>query len=548
MDRTVGGALRGQGGWRGPPVAPSSPACRPKVGSGANQAVLYIFEYPTGFKVNGSQVQYTGETRIVVHNTGPRDLVFDRILAIGRSGEIVADVPVPGGKGLGARQWQIYRPQDLGLPQWFLNFSEMRSRVERLVLLSGRGRTHGSIWGVPPFLEGIFRVYLTTTLATTKEYSYVTSTAYTTYYTITVSYRRIGHSLTGEWWESADGKKWYRVTGTRSHYWYCFACGGSCYNSDYVSNNPNEDKVASGMKAGRPGALQQIVVLDRVHVYGCGQYTDVNRVDPIILYFQDGETVVASAAYNEYTVDWSNSYCYQIWGDGCEWYWREGHVRYRLQAIELVDWDTGEVYASLNQSSVQFEIHRNTIVRFKYVVVESWSRSWVVIVQPKEPTPEDCQRILNDPNAPRDQWCACAKKYLPPEKWQDYCSTGARACLAVDIRPCCTGADNYNSCLDSWSGPNSNNCVVFTWNECNAGVTKTVVTSWSASYSLKPGWQFSGLGKAGPDSVGCRGSGGSSSASGSCWTSYTCTIYNGQPYIPGSSFRSVTIVVIFKKS
>jgi hypothetical protein len=136
-----------------------------KAGEAAiEQAIIYLFQYPTEVTiVNGNPV-VKGETRIVIQNVGSKDITFDRILAISPGGSVVADVKVPGNKGLGVRQWQMYRVQDLGLPDRWSNFDTFRSEVARLVLLSERGKTHGSIWGVPPFLEGVLKAMIVVTV------------------------------------------------------------------------------------------------------------------------------------------------------------------------------------------------------------------------------------------------------------------------------------------------------------------------------------------------------------------------------------------------
>ena len=67
---------------------------------------------------------------------------------------------------------KLYKVQDLGLPDRWNNFTVFSSEVSRLVLLSERGRTHGSIWGVPPFLEGVLRATVATTVTTSYFYSF----------------------------------------------------------------------------------------------------------------------------------------------------------------------------------------------------------------------------------------------------------------------------------------------------------------------------------------------------------------------------------------
>jgi hypothetical protein len=203
-----------------------------------------------------------------------------------------------------------------------------------------------------------------------------------------------------------------------------------------------------------------------------------------------------------------------------------------LQAIELVDWDTGEVYASLNQTSLTFNINANTIVRFKYVLTSSWSRTWEVILQPPtpEPTPEECQRILNDPNkaCKTIDWCRCASLY-DPAAYNRCCK---QSCLYVSVSPCCIG-DTSSGCLDSWSGQGGQDCKMF------SSGTQTLSARWSASWSLKPGWAYHDIGKAGPGD--CRrdslvNNGVSGSASGTCSVDAE----------PNRGYH-VNMIVIFKK-
>jgi hypothetical protein len=151
--------------------------------------------------------------------------------------------------------------------------------------------------------------------------------------------------------------------------------------------------------------------------------------------------------------------------------------------------------------------------------VDSWSRSWVVIVQPPtpEPPPEECQRILNDPSKRcTGAWCSCLKTY-DPEAWKEEqcCRTPTFACLSVHVTPCCSG-DAYNACLNIWNGQGGFGCISCRDDsECTSKLPVTV--SWSASWSLKPGWALAGIGKTGYGNVQCGLSSlTGSSASGSC--------------------------------
>jgi hypothetical protein len=394
-----------------------------KAGEAASeQAIVYLFQHPTNISmVDGSPV-VKGETRIVVQNVGSRDISFDRILAISPDGSVVADVKVPGNKGLGVRQWQLYKVQDLGLPERWNNFTVFSSEVSRLVLLSDKGRTHGSIWGVPPFLEGIFRATLTTTMTTSYFYSYIETTSYQTTYTITLKARQSRYSLTGEWLESNDGRNWGKVTSTSgrdgrscgSSQVRCFERQVCYYDGNHRWLGCEQYNVIDCSNGGCFGPQSPTASQLASSLTANGRRI-VGFNPPIILYFTANESIVVSAGRISYTVSGVNWSCTQrelgyttecvesrevcrTFAGGivgcrteclkykstsyyqCVQGYTEWSRTYQLQAIELVDWDTGEVYASLNQTSLTFNINANTIVRFKYVLTSSWSRSWTVIL------------------------------------------------------------------------------------------------------------------------------------------------------------------------
>jgi hypothetical protein len=503
-----------------------------KAGEAASeQAIVYLLQHPTNISMVDGRPVVKGETRIVIQNVGSRDISFDRILAISSGGSVIADVKVPGNKGLGVRQWQIYRVKDLGLPDRWSNFTVFSSEVSRLVLLSERGRTHGSIWGVPPFLEGILRATVSTTMTTSYFYSYIETSSYQTTFTITIRAKQSAYSLTGEWWESNDGKNWGKVTSTTGR------DGTSCWYGDpdwgcrYYTGVECRPYSCTGPQS--PTASQLITTLTA----NGRQIVSFNP--PIILYFRANESVVVSAGITSYTLVGSSAYCYVDGGcpnNQCSWYCvqrvTEWSGTYKLQAIELVDWDTGEVYASLNQTSLTFNINRNTIVRFKYVLTSSWSRSWEVILQPPL-TPDRCQEILRTKRPPDPEWCACAKE-LDPDAYKNSGCEIVRSCLYVSVSPCCTG-DTSSGCLDSWSGRGGSQCVDFTKKEVEQRVTKPMSVSWSASWSLKPGWVLADIGKTGPATCDANRSGNSA------WG--TCSV-NAEP----NRGYHVNVIIIFKKT
>jgi len=83
---------------------------------------------------------------------------------------MIVNVKSPVNKILGVRHssyakfMKSYKVHELGLPDRWSNFDTFRSEVARLDLLSERGRTHRSIWGVPPFLEGVLKAMIVVTV------------------------------------------------------------------------------------------------------------------------------------------------------------------------------------------------------------------------------------------------------------------------------------------------------------------------------------------------------------------------------------------------
>jgi hypothetical protein len=387
-------------------------------------------------------------------------------------------------------------------------------------------------------------------MTTSYFYSYIETSSYQTTYTITLRARQSKYSLTGEWWESNDGKNWYKVTSNQGRENYLnyygpkeYFCYGTCcsgYSARYRWMSPNVWSIAGSLKAGTSGSLQNIATLDRGGVWQlCMNWQLTQKASPVILYFRSNESVTVSGI-DGYTFTGRDESLYEeCWLNPptCIQRVTEWGRTYKLQAIELVNWDTGEVYASLNQTSVTFNINANTIVRFKYVLVDSWSRSWEVILPPKtpEPTPDQCQQILNDPNKKGSwEWCQCARIY-DPEAYKDCIPN--QSCLTVSVVPCCSG-DTSTGCLgswsvnlDGWSGSSLKRCV-----KVPQGTTQKISISWSASWSLKSGWSLADVGKRG-DANCDLGSKTGNSASGTC----SVDAQSNKDYY-------VTVVIIFKKT
>jgi hypothetical protein len=359
-------------------------------------------------------------------------------------------------------------------------------------------------------------------MTTSYFYSYITTTSYRTTYTVTVQLKQSRYSLMGEWWESNDGYNWYKVT------------------SSWGRRRVEDCKY---------------LIEDCCTGYDCSRMSDgAAPLDPdeapVITYHKYNETLTLKAP-NGYTLQGRSKHCYIDSAiNACVFVFSEWGRTYKLQAIELVDWDTGEVYASVNQTSITFNIVRNTIARYKYVLKESWSRTWEVIFQLPPPDPEQCQQILNDPNAQcGNQWCYCLSQF-DPEAWKntECCQSPAFSCLSVSVDFCCSGDEKY-SCLASHNGEGGRNCVEFSAAEKKQGVTKPLSpVSWSASWRLMGPWVYDRIIQVGDyNPPYCTGSASGNSASGECCLkleSGECKAGDVGP----NKYYSTTIVIVFKKT
>jgi hypothetical protein len=378
-------------------------------------------------------------------------------------------------------------------------------------------------------------------MTTSYFYSYITTTSYQTTYTVTVKAKQTWYTLAGEWWETDDGNRWRKVTsasGRRNAHWHyspvkyfhadCRYGLGRCYgcsDKDCFGQDPPavsfDDRPAREFPSLLTANGKQILGFDRYDLF----YVPVTQA------FMVNETVTVTGA--GYTVYGYSIRCYIDSEGNCMEVHSEWGKRYDLHTIELVDWDTGEVYVSVNQTSLTFNIKTNTIVRFKYVLVESWSRVVVVIIHRPPPPPEDlCPKILNEGTPGSPEWCYCAEK-LNPEAYKEHCRPPA--CLNVNVDFCCPGPEGKYSCLESHSGQGGKDCK-------NIQQPTLLEVSWSASWSLKSGWTFDDVLKLGPDAAAAEcGYRGTTGPSGSI-TGY-CKIV-AQP----ETKYYVTVVVVFKKT
>jgi hypothetical protein len=316
------------------------------------------------------------------------------------------------------------------------------------------------------------------TTTTSYFYSYITTTSYRTTYTITVPLRQSGYSLTGEFRGDLA-----RLNGCTDEFLdqSCWQEGVECYEYTCESQTPSPSQVLSSLTA------------------------NGRRIVGEVLYLRANETVRVNAGVTSYTYSGRSADCWvECSSEGCYCVKRirEWNNKYKFQAIELVDWDTGEVYVFVNQNSLTFNINRNTIVRFIYVIESGWTREWTVIFKPPPPSPEKCQQILNDPSKiGSPEWCECARIY-DPQAYKEICDP-IRTCYYVSVNLCCSGASG--GCTQSFNPKDGSAC----------GSTPTILTaSWSASWVPSPGWRYKTWGWQG-DGI-CSANVSGNSISGTC--------------------------------
>jgi len=139
------------------------------------------------------------------------------------------------------------------------------------------------------------------TTTTSYFYSYIETSSYQTTYTITIKAKQSRYSLTGEWWESNDGKNWYKVTsvvGRRNCHWHwdlSWHCDCSYY---YVYRCTGDRCRAYSCSQQSPPALSFPDAPTSPEVFSSLTANGLRIASPdtpIILYFKANETVVVNA-------------------------------------------------------------------------------------------------------------------------------------------------------------------------------------------------------------------------------------------------------------
>jgi hypothetical protein len=387
-------------------------------------------------------------------------------------------------------------------------------------------------------------------MTTSYFYSYISTTTYSTVYTVTLTLkpRQNAYSVMGEIWVSEDGRNWKKIEKgwdlysgpVKGYHWDCYGdspcdwvnpsppCGVIYreYSKRWLENNCFDNRACLS-EVGPPKIEGSNIIM----------VESGNQILYRITYVRAESNATAQAG-NGFWQYGKSEYCVCNGYYGCEcvpfegtcscrclcydspcWLYviKEWGKRYVPQAIELVDWDTGEVYASTNSTSLTFQVWRNTIVRFKYVLAESWSRTWVVRPPPPPPNPLNCTEVLNTATPGSPEWCECVRT-LDPIAYDKIC---AYDCLWVSVEPCCLGYVK-DGCLNSWGGHGGHDCTP-------RSSPKTASASWRASWNLKPGWRYKNWGWVGDANCSGGPTGG------------TCTAR-----IPPS--RSVTIFIVFERA
>jgi hypothetical protein len=348
----------------------------------------------------------------------------------------------------------------------------------------------------------------------------------------------------GEIWVSEDGRNWKKIEKgwdlysgpVKDYFWDCYdespcdwvnpspPCGVIYreFSKRWLENNCFDNRACLS-QVGPPKIEGSNIIM----------VESGNQIVYQITYVE-AESDATAQAGNSFWQYGRSVYCYcdgyWCYDDGCECYRCCGNFmpavtewgrRYAPQAIELVDWDTGEVYSSTNSSSLTFQVWRNTIVRFKYILNESWSRTWIIRPPPPPPNPLNCTEVLNTATPGSPEWCECARTWDPEAAEKQGCNN--RHCLWVLVEPCCLGYVK-DGCVLSLGVLGGHDCE-----SVPPGSTIQASASWSAFWHLEPGWRYKDWGWVGD----ARCDGGP--------TGGTCTAT-----IPPS--RSVTIIIIFERA
>lgn len=399
----------------------------PAVERGSEHLIAYIYGVPKNFTlVNGSIVPVDVRVNCLIHNPGLTPASVERVLALSDDGDVLVDKALPDPLTLAPEEYEFVNiSQLLNLPS---NFTEFKATVDRLILKTSSGGVHGSIYARPEFIE-LERPSMTTTVW--KNYTVeVTETAnVTTSINFTITIPQNKYTLISKVLESDDGTSFHDFKYGCCKSKYCEYCKKIYGNLRYTSDSWT---VTSGVLGGvwpevtatgqcsSPGScykdLKNLMTCARCS--GCGALSCNMHQAPKVYYIKGGEEITAkTSGPTQYEKKRSAGKCW------CEYKWgkRKCYMKiqnwkytYEFAGIRLVDMDTGEVYASVNKTSITFKIWRNTKAEFLYVLKEKklvWEKTFTC----KEPEPSmlDCTDILKQPGDPCNPpsqiwyWCYC---------------------------------------------------------------------------------------------------------------------------------------------
>ena len=485
----------------------------PVVERGAEHLVAYIYGVPRNFTmIDGNIVPVDVRVNCLIHNPGPVPASIERVLALSDTGSVVADVALPQPLALAPEEYKFVNvSQLLNLPS---DFAQFKSAVNRLILKTGSGGVHGSIYARPEFIR-LERPNMTITVWKNYTVEVTEEVAVTTTINFTVTLPQKKYTLISKVLESDDGVSFHDFVYGCCKDVYCEYCrkiyGNLKYTSDSFTVTSEilskvwPEIIPTG-GCNKPGSCYRD--LSDMQTYqrcsGCGGSLPCGMFQaPKIYYIKGGEEVtVRSNAPTQYKkvrsagscwceVRWDGEYCYmrvENW-----------EYTYEFAGIRLVDMDTGEVYASVNKTSLTFKIWRNTRAEFLYVLKDK-KKTWEQTFTWKEPERSiyDCRDILKqsgDPcNPPSREWWECYCQLDPNHKCCErtpkcICSLG----LSVDY--CCVeeagrpgtkdcGSASIQGIECEWSGGRTG-CRI----EIKEGETVEGEISGWIKISLKPGWR-----------------------------------------------------------
>ncbi|RLI29064.1 hypothetical protein DRO58_00765 [Candidatus Bathyarchaeota archaeon] len=438
---------------------------QPVVERGSEHLIAYLYGDPKNFTVvNGSIVPKDVRVNCLIHNPGLVPASVERVLALSHKGDVIREAALPEPLTLAPEEYKFLNvSQLLNLPS---NYTEFKATVDRLLLKTSSGGVHGSIYARPEFIE-LDKPAITTTIWKNYTVEVTESVNVTTLINFTVTIPQSKYTLLSKVLESDDGVNFHDFKYGCCKNKYCEYCQKIYGNLRYTSDSWTVTRgvlgevwpeVTATGKCSSPGScykdLKNLQTYQRCS--GCyGLSCDMHQV-PKIYYIRGGEEVTAKTSVTEYTKKRSAGSCYCKYRSGkrtCYMKIQNWEYKYEFAGIKLIDLDTGEVYASVNKTSITFRLWRNTEVEFLYVLKEKklvWEKTFAY-TEP-EPTVYDCADILKQPgdpcNPPSKIWKYCYCQLHPDHECCKPPEGKCTCALSLSIDYCCVepGKPGTKSC------------------------------------------------------------------------------------------------------